>query len=267
MNFNELPAGNAQQAALLQHFRQLDKFAWRMELLPHDDSMVEHLFTEERGEIIGTATDAAELHADVIEKQEDGADTDAASTVATEGEQMAEAEAEGGQEKQQLYAALAEMADRLEQHVAWVMSAMNRWCLTVLGWEILLLGLVAGAVGGIAYLIGGGQPLPVLQGWWHELLTRPISLTVYAVLILLVAFLVHFRLRRHVAAAIVARLDMVHPFDTQRAFLKNTRIWHSIFRPQPKGWARKAERKLNEIRKELTDNAVHAETSESSAKD
>ena len=297
MNFNEPTPGNAEQAAVLEHFRELDKFAWRMELLPRDDSMVEHLFTEERGEIL-PAFNAAKLPAqepepetkaelNKSESEQETADVEAGSTseaepeaeqtpasVTAEDDVVSEpveiTEAAGIEsvvankgrdvEEKRFYSVLSEMADRLEQHVSWVMSAMNRWCLTVLGWEIVLLALAAGLVVGIAALLGDGQPLPILQDWWQTLLARPVSFAVYVILLLLVGFIIHFRLRRHVAASIAARLDMVHPFDTQRAFLKNTRIWRSIFRPWPKGWASRAERKLKEVRRELAEHTEPAST-------
>jgi len=282
VNFSEPTAADVEQTALLEHFRQLDKFAWRMELLSRDESMVEHLFIEEQGEIIGPSINALKIPVQETEAEQDKADIEAASALEAEAEHAHEehptasvsaadtvtdkdidtdddiqtgASTKDELAKRHFYTVLSEMAERLEQHVGWVMSAMNRWCLTVLGWEIMLLALVAGAVAGIAAIAGDGQPLPVLQGWWNALLERPVSLMIYVLLTLLVGFLIHFRLRRHVAASIAARLDMVHPFDTQRAFLKNTRIWRSIFRPWPKGWASKADRKLNEIRKELAEHA------------
>ena len=287
MNFNEPTPGNTEQAAVLAHFRELDKFARRMELLPRDDSMVEHLFTEER-EILppfnATKLPAQEpeAEADKTEVKQETADVEAEpeaeqtpASVAAEDETVSEPQVETTEtagiegvvagkgpdtEEKRFYTVLSEMTDRLDQHVRWVMSAMNRWCLTVLGWEIVLLALAAGLVVGIAALLGNGQPLPVLQGWWQTLLARPISLAVYVILLLAVGFIIHFRLRRHVAASIAARLDMVHPFDTQKAFLKNTRIWRSIFRPWPKGWASRAERKLKEVRRELAEHTEPAAT-------
>ena len=295
MNFNEPTPGNAEQAAVLAHFRELDKFARRMELLPRDDSMVEYLFAEERGEIL-PPFNAAKLSAQEPEpetkaelnkpdSEQEAADVEATSTsaeaeaeqtpasVTAESDAVSEPQVETTQaagietivaskgidvEEKRFYSVLSEMTDRLEQHVRWVMSAMNRWCLTVLGWEIVLLALVAGLAVGIAAVLGDGQPLPVLQDWWQTLLERPVSLAVYVILLLAVGFIIHFRLRRHVAATIAARLDMVHPFDTQRAFLKNTRIWRSIFRPWPKGWASRAERKLKEVRRELAEHTEPA---------
>ena len=293
MNFNEATRGNPEQAAVLAHFRELDKFARRMELLPRDDSMVEHLFTgeqeilppfnavklpveEPRPEVKTEASEAeTNPQLDVAAELETAPATEAEQqeTLETVTAIAPEQQAEGAEEIQaepvaenkqadesdkRFYSMLSEMTDRLDQHVRWVMSAMNRWCLTVLGWEIVLLALVAGLVVGIAALLSNGQPLPVLQDWWQTLLARPISLAVYVILLLAVAFIIHFRLRRRVAASIAARLDMVHPFDTQKAFLKNTRIWRSIFRPWPKGWAGRAERKLKEVRRELAEHTEPA---------
>ena len=107
----ELAAGEPQLEALLQRLHQLDRFAWRMNLLNSRDSMLEHLFTKEQAEVVAAADGENKPHA-----------------------------------AQRLTTSLAEMIDSLEQHVGWVMQAMNRWCLTVLAWEIVLLALVASGV-------------------------------------------------------------------------------------------------------------------------
>lgn len=218
----ELAAGEPQLEALLQRLHQLDRFAWRMNLLPNNDSMLEHLFTNEQQEIIVAGDEENKPHA--------------ASRLTT---------------------ALAEMIDSLEQHVGWVMQAMNRWCLSILALEIGILTLAAGCVAVLAMVVGNGPAWPVLQSWWAELLARPLSLTVYSVLVMITAGLVHFSLRKKMARSIANRLSRLEPFDTPRAFLKNTRLRHSIYRPEPVGWASRAQRQLNELRKQLTDKVVH----------
>lgn len=219
----KLACGEPQLENLLQRLHQLDKFAWHMNLLSNNDSMLEHLFTDEQGEIVDTPDEENQPHV-----------------------------------TQRLTTALAEMIDNLEQHVSWVMQAMNRWCLTVLAWEFVLLAIVAAIVGGLTMVEGNGQAWPVLHSWWAELLARPISMTVYSVLVMIIVGLVHLRLRKKMAGSIATRLSRLEPFDTARAFLKNTRIRHSIYRPQPVGWASRAQRQLNELRKQLTDKVVHS---------
>lgn len=223
----ELAGGEPQLEELLQRLHQLDKFAWRMNLLNNKDSMLEHLFTDEQEEII----------------------------VATDPDKQSHT-------SQRLTTALAEMIDNLEQHVGWVMQAMNRWCLSVLALEIGILTLVAGCVVVLATVVGNTHAWPVLHSWWAELLARPVSLTVYSVLAMITAGIVHFSLRKRMAGSIAARLNRLEPFDTPRAFLKNTRIWHSIYRPQPVGWANRAQQGLNDLRKQLTDKVVHAGSGE-----
>lgn len=117
--------------------------------------------------------------------------------------------------------------------------------------------MVAAVVAGLAMVEGNGQIWPVLHSWWAELLARPVSLAVYSVLAMITAGLVHFKLRKKMACRIATRMNRLEPFDTARAFLKNTRIWHSIYRPQPVGWASRAQRQLTELRKQLTDKVVH----------
>jgi len=221
----ELAGGEPQLQALLQRLHRLDRYAWRMQLLNNQDSMLEHLLKQEQAD-----------------------------------EDIADEAAHQAHAGQRLTTALADMVDRLEQHVGWVMQAMNRWCLSVLALEAGLLTIVAGAAIVTAAVIGAGQPWPVLQGWWAELLARPVSLTVYSLLLLFSAGLVHFRLRKKMAMSIAARLEQREPFDTERAFLKNTRVWHSIYRPQPVGWAGSAQQQLNEMRKQLTDTVVHSDS-------
>ena len=218
----ELAGGEPQLEKLLQELHRLDRYAQRMQLINNKDSMLEHLVREGQVE-----------------------------------EPAVENEGQSHPGSQQLTTALAEIIDSLEQHVAWVMQAMNRWCLSVLSWEVGLLLVIAGLLIGLAALLSNGQPLPVLQGWWNELLARPVSLSVYSILLFSGAALVHFKLRKIVAHRIADRLEQMEPFNTTQAFLRNTRIWHSIYRPQPVGWVNRAQRQVNELRKQLTDQVVH----------
>ncbi len=217
----ELAAGEPELEQLLQGLHRLDRAAWRMNLLKHNDSMLEHLYTGEQPASISPDEPVPAMAS------------------------------------RQLTTALTDMIDRLEQHVGWVMQAMNRWCLSVLAWELGLLVVLTGLVMVLATVVGQGPAWPVLQQWWAELLARPISLTVYSALLLIIAAAVHYRLRKKIAAAIAMRLDEMEPFDTPRAFLKNTRIWHSIFRPQPVGWAGRAQEQLNGLRRQLNDTMAH----------
>ncbi|MDH5446558.1 MAG: hypothetical protein OEY52_13480 [Gammaproteobacteria bacterium] len=231
----ELAGNEPQLQALLQSLHQLDRYARRMQLLEHEDSMLAHLTTE------------------APQSNDKAVQADEGST-----------QAEDDSSRLGLMTSLAEMIDKLEQHVGMVMQAMNRWCLSVLGWELGILAILAGLVTGVAAMMGDGQPLPVLQAWWAELISRPLSLTVYSVLLFTIAAIVHFKLRKIVAGRIANKLQQVElePFDTSRAFLRNTRIWHSIYRPQPVGWANRAQKQVSELRKQLTDKLAHPQDSQ-----
>jgi GTPase SAR1 family protein len=114
-------------------------------------------------------------------------------------------------------------------------------------WLLIVAGFIAVAVSG-GYRPGQESGLPVLD--W--VLASPRH-WVPGGLGILVAILVVHGIARHRAARSVLRqlrrspLNEADKTNLGRAFLKNTRWWHSVFRPRPVGWSGRVRRRLHAI--------------------
>ena len=116
----------------------------------------------------------------------------------------------------------------------------------------LLLALVLGAFLGITLWRGDWQGLSLQAAWWDVLWsgTRNRYFTVAGLLLILFGL---YHLARSWSARSVLRAlrrSAEHPQVKERlaqAFRKNTRFWHSLFRPQPVGWNWLARKRLQRV--------------------
>lgn len=113
----------------------------------------------------------------------------------------------------------------------------NNWMLEVIVIEFVLLGLLSLVIAAVMHI----------QGWWDLsdmtiaiqpfLYERPIFSLMASVMVFLGFLVMHFSIRNFVAEKFVRKLkNKSSEFDLASAFLKNTRIQHSIFRPDIIGW-------------------------------
>ena len=113
----------------------------------------------------------------------------------------------------------------------------NKWMISVLLIEIIILGLVGLSVAGAIYMNGLwslSNFIPAIQTFLYE---RPVfSLVAFGVICFCFVRL-HFKIRSFVAKQLVKKVnEQSSEFDLASAFLKNTRLQHSIFRPDIIGW-------------------------------
>ena len=113
----------------------------------------------------------------------------------------------------------------------------NNWMLEVILIEFVFLGLLTLAVAGVTHLQGLWRLSSISFSVQPFLYERPIF-SLLAGILLFVSFIwIHFSVRHFVARQFVTKLNKeTSEFDLAGAFLKNTRIQHSIFRPDIIGW-------------------------------
>lgn len=113
----------------------------------------------------------------------------------------------------------------------------NNWMFEVILIEFVFLSLLTLAVAGVTHLQGLWNLSNISFSVQPFLYERPIF-SLLAGTLLFVSFIwIHFNIRHFVAAQFVRKLNKeASEFDLAGAFLKNTRIQHSIFRPDIIGW-------------------------------
>ena len=113
----------------------------------------------------------------------------------------------------------------------------NNWMLDVIVIEFVILCLLALVVGGITHIQGLWNLSNMSFSVTPFLYERPIFSLVAGLLLFFSFIWMHFSLRYFVASQFVRKLNREETeFDLASAFLKNTRIQHSIFRPDIIGW-------------------------------
>jgi hypothetical protein len=159
--------------------------------------------------------------------------------------------------------ALEKTADEIrDTFVPGLRSARDRWRRLVLWGDVVVFGVLALALVAIAGWLGYWEGLRFSPPW-RETFT---SSTIAVVLTLLVAVgaigYLHHTVRRFAAAVVVKTISRLFPDGPERermtrAFLRNTRFWHSILAVEPVGWGR---RSLSRIRRVLDDADAYVRT-------
>ena len=113
----------------------------------------------------------------------------------------------------------------------------NNWMINVILIEFVFIGLLILAVAVVAHLQGIWSLSNISFSVQPFLYERPVF-SLLAGTLLFVSFVrIHFSIRHLVAEQFVRKLNKeASEFDLAGAFLKNTRIQHSIFRPDIIGW-------------------------------
>lgn len=138
-------------------------------------------------------------------------------------------------------------------------NLLSRWRRGVLWRDGLIMGGMVSVITGLL-LAGGilqGQPvelpgMTMLLNGWQSLTTDLWGRIGIGAFVLLLGLTVHAYARHAAARRVVAWMDKHIGNDVQRvhlqgAFCKNVRPWHSIFRPEPVGWSRRARRRLHAL--------------------
>ena len=138
-------------------------------------------------------------------------------------------------------------------------NLLARWRRGVLLRDGLILGallilivatlMTTGVLGGQPTDVPGIGLLTLAKEWFTGSLWGGIT---GVVLIALITVTVHFYNRRQTVRRVVKFLHKTIKNETQRnslenAFYKNVVAWRSLFRPEPVGWGRRAQRRLHKV--------------------
>lgn len=129
-------------------------------------------------------------------------------------------------------------SDQLENElVPQLQKWRNDWMLQVVLIEFVFLGLLSLAIAGVTHLKGLWSLSNFSISFQPLFYERPVFSLITGVLLFISFAWIHFSIRHFVAGQFVRKLSKeASEFDLAGAFLKNTRIQHSIFRPDIIGW-------------------------------
>ena len=121
--------------------------------------------------------------------------------------------------------------------VAQLQKLRNSWMLNVMLIEFIFYSLLGLMLAGITHMQGLWNMSNINISFQPFLYERP----VFSLIILIISFIcfvsLHFKIRNFVAKQLAIKLNKKSSeFDLAGAFLKNTRMQHSIFRPNIIGW-------------------------------
>ena len=113
----------------------------------------------------------------------------------------------------------------------------NHWMFDVVLIEFVLLSLLTLIIAGVTHLQGLWSWSSFSVSFQPFLYERPVFSLLSTILLFVIFLLLHFNIRTFVAQQIASKINRASSeFDLAGAFLKNTRIRHSIFRPDIIGW-------------------------------
>ena len=142
--------------------------------------------------------------------------------------------------------------EELEEYVSLLKRGLNRWCLSVLVWEFALLALMVMVLAGGSFAFGFVPDDVYLQFWLHEAINRPVLVVMSVVVLAIIWIAIHVSLRQWQAQSVVRYLQgEVGDGRLSAAFLKNTSLWHSIFRPEPVGWSWSNRRRIHKFQETI----------------
>ena len=143
-------------------------------------------------------------------------------------------------------AALAQSEEQLvNELVPKLQRVRNNWMLEVILIDFVTLALLTLVVAGVTHIQGLWDLSTISFPVQTLLYERPIFSFTILIFGFVSFFGLHFKVRHFVAQQLVNKLSNEKPeFNFAEAFLKNTRIWHSIFRPDIIGWNGVVKNKL-----------------------
>jgi len=153
-------------------------------------------------------------------------------------EQPVDSENKNDIELNYIIEAIAESSNQLEHElIPKLQKWRNNWMLEVILIDFVLLGLLALLIAGVTHIQGFWSLSNINISIQPFLYERPVFILVTGIIIFFSFFVMHFIIRNFVADQLARKLKKESSeFDFANAFLKNTRIQHSIFRPDIIGW-------------------------------
>ncbi len=145
---------------------------------------------------------------------------------------------------------LEKRAQEIEDHyVPMIRELIGRWRRLVLRWDLGWLLLVALLVAVVTLLLPGAADS--LRGSIEKLAARPTWGVAVAAVLVGIALYLHFSVRRWAKQRILRGVAQENTDEEaerlSRAFKFNTRIWRSIFAPDPVGWSGRNRKALRRI--------------------
>lgn len=134
--------------------------------------------------------------------------------------------------------AIAESSNQLEHElIPQLQKWRNNWMLAVILIEFVVLSLLLLFIAGFTHIQGlwtlSNIDIPI-QPFLYE---RPLFSLIVGIILFISFLIMHIGIRTLVAGHFAQKLEKESAeFDVANAFLKNTRIHHSIFRPDIIGW-------------------------------
>jgi len=127
-----------------------------------------------------------------------------------------------------------------------------RWLRGTLWRDVLIWVLLLGGLLGLSIQAGYWDGLRFTAPWLEAITGSPRRLAAIGIAVFIAILLVHSLSRRWAARSTLRYLRKTAASEEEydslsRAFGKNTRWWHSVFRPNPVGWGRRTHRRLHAI--------------------
>ena len=164
-------------------------------------------------------------------------------------EQPVDSENKNDIELNYIIEAISESSNQLEHElIPQLQKLRNNWMFEVMLIESVLLSLLVLIIAGFTHLQGLWTLSNInisIQPFIYE---RPVFSLITGGGLFISYLVMHFNIRNFVAGQLAAKLKKESTeFDFSNAFLKNTRIQHSIFRPDIIGWNRMTKKRLQKI--------------------
>lgn len=141
------------------------------------------------------------------------------------------------------------LANHIEhQSVPKLQAALQTWKKRVLVSDAVVLGTLV--VGGLITSVVAGywQGITFNPPWLDSLMTNKAMLFGLLGILLIALMLLHFYIRKVFAKSIAKGMAKDSSGNLNTAFLKSTRVTRSIFSSNPKGWTRRAKKRLDSLR-------------------
>ena len=145
---------------------------------------------------------------------------------------------------------LEKRSQEIEDHyVPEICSLVGRWRKAALGWDLVWLLMVVMVAGG--YMLLPPAIKGSLAGWFAHIGDKPLYMVISGAVAAGLALYLHFTSRRWAARKVSRQISEENEQEEAErllhAFSRNTRVWRSIFDPDPVGWSRSNRRKLTGI--------------------
>ncbi|HHH43754.1 MAG TPA: dynamin family protein [Gammaproteobacteria bacterium] len=146
--------------------------------------------------------------------------------------------------------ALEKRAHEIEEHyVPEIRGLVASWRRKVLSWDIGFLAIAAAA--GVSAMMLPPAMADTMKSGFNQILGNPLFSLAAVVVVTALTFYLHFSARGWAAKKVLQEISTRYSEEEgerlARAFRRNTRVWRSIFDPDPAGWTRRNRRALTRI--------------------